>query len=87
MAVNCWFVPFAMLGLAGVIARDMSVAGVIVSVVDPDMLPNTAVIVVEPVATGVAIPLEPVALLIVATPVLDEFQVTVVVRFWLEPSE
>jgi hypothetical protein len=80
VAMNCWFVPFAMLGLVGVTAMDTSVAGVTVRVVDPDVLPDVAVIVVEPAATEVADPLEPTALLMVATPVLDELQVAVVVR-------
>ncbi len=87
MAANCLVVPFAMLGLAGVIARETSVAAVTVRVVDPDMLPDVAVIDVEPAATGVATPLEPAELLIVATPVLEELQVTEVVRFWVELSE
>jgi hypothetical protein len=69
-----------MLGLAGVIAMDTSVAGVTVNVVDPDVLPNVAVIVVEPAVTDVARPLEPDALLMVATPAVSEFQVTDVVR-------
>jgi hypothetical protein len=45
------------------------------------MLPDVAVMVLVPAATDVARPFEPVALLIDATPVLDELQVTVVVRF------
>jgi hypothetical protein len=69
-----------MLGFAGVIAMDTSVAGVTVSVVEPDVLPNVAVIVVEPAVTDVARPLEPAALLTVATPAVSEFQVTDVVR-------
>ena len=76
-----------MLGLVGVIAMDTSAAGVTVRVVDPEMLPDAAVIVVEPVATAAANPLEPVALLIVATPVLVELQVTAVVRFCVVLSE
>ena len=76
-----------MLGLVGVIAMDTSAAGVTVKVVDPEMLPDTAVIVVDPVATEAANPLEPVALLIVATPVLVELQVTAVVRFCVVLSE
>jgi hypothetical protein len=70
-----------MLGLAGVTVMDTSVAAVTVSVVDPDILPDVAVIVVEPAATEVASPLEPAALLMVATPAVDDFQVTPVVRF------
>ena len=49
---------------------DTSVAEVTVSVVDPDLPPDVAVIVVEPAATDVARPLEPAALLMVATPVV-----------------
>ena len=60
---------------------DTSVADVTVSVVDPDVLPVVAVIVVDPVANEVVNPLEPAALLMAATGVADDFQVTVVVRF------
>ena len=81
MAVNCFPVPLAMLGLDGVIEIDTNVAGVTVSVVEPEMLPEVAVIVVEPAARDLANPWEPAALLIVAAPVFEEFQVTVVVRF------
>jgi hypothetical protein len=76
-----------MLGLAGVTAMDTSVAVVTVSVVDPDIPPDVAVTVVEPAAAEVANPLEPAALLIVAAPVLDEFQVIAVVRFCVVLSE
>lgn len=54
---------------------------------DPDMLPDIAVIVVEPAAVEAASPLEPAALLMVATPVLEEFQVTAAVRFCIVLSE
>ena len=84
--MNCRVVPKAMLGLVGVIVMDTSVAAVTVSVVDPDMPPDVAVIVVEPADADVAKPLEP-ALLMVAIPAADEFQVTDVVRFCVEPSE
>jgi hypothetical protein len=80
VAVNCRVVPLTMLGLAGVTAMDTSIAEVTVRVADPDMLPDVAVIVVEPTATDVAKPLEPAALLTAATPAADEFQVTDVVR-------
>ena len=76
-----------MLGLAGVIDIDTSVAEVTVSVADPDILPDVALIVVEPAATDVANPLEPAALLMAATVVNDELQVTAVVRFCVELSE
>jgi hypothetical protein len=85
--VNCWVVPKAMLGLAGVTVMDTSVAAVTVSVVDPDVLPNVAVMVVAPADADVARPLEPDALLMVATPAVNEFQVTDVVRFCVVPSE
>ncbi len=83
MAVNCCFVPRAMLGLMGVTAMDNSMAGVTVSVVVPWIVPDVAVIVVDPVATEVANPLDPPALLIAATPVSEELQVTDAVKSWV----
>lgn len=80
MAANCRVVPRAMLGFVGVTAMDTRVAGVTVRVVGPEMLPEAAVIVDVPTATGVAFPLEPAALLMAATDVADELQVTDVVR-------
>ena len=50
-----------------------------VRVVDPEMLPDAAVIMVDPPATAVANPLEPASLEMVATEVIDEPQVTDVV--------
>jgi hypothetical protein len=76
-----------MAGLVGVTARETSVAGVTVSVVDPETLPDAAVIVVVPAAADVANPLLPAALLMVATPVEEELQVTVFVRFCVVLSE
>ncbi len=87
VAVNCSVVPNAMPGADGDIAMEARVAGVTVNVAEPDMLPDVAVIVVEPVATGVPSPLDPAALLIVAMAVDDDAQVTVVVRFCVVPSE
>jgi hypothetical protein len=87
LAVNCWVVPSAMLGKAGVIATETSVAGVTVRVVLPEIFPNVAVIDVAPVPTDVANPFEPAALLMAATDDADEPQVTAVVRFSVEPSE
>ena len=87
VAVNCFDVPSAMLGLVGVTDIDTSVAEVTASEVDPDILPDVAVIVVEPAATDVALPLEPAALLMAATVVDDDFQVTDVVTFCVELSE
>jgi hypothetical protein len=57
-----------MLGLVGVTARETSVAGVTVRVVEADMLPEVALIAVAPTAIEDARPFEPVALLTVATP-------------------
>ena len=85
--MNCCTVPLAIEELVGTTAIDVSNADVTVKVVDPEMLPDTAVIVVDPVATAAANPLEPVALLIVATPVLDELQVAAAVRSCVVLSE
>jgi hypothetical protein len=49
---------------------------VTVSAVEPDMFPDVAVIVVEPLAPAVAFPLEPEVLLIGATPISDDVQIT-----------
>ncbi len=83
MAVNCWVVPLAMPGLVGKTAMETSVAGVIVSIVDPDMPPNAAVIVVAPVTPERASPV----LLIVETSVFDDLQLTNNVIFDVVPSE
>ena len=85
--MNCWVVPLAIEADRGVTEIDVSVAAVMVRVVEPEMLPDAARIVVDPAATDVARPLEPAALLIVATAVLEELQVAVVVRFCVVPSE
>ena len=80
VAVNCCVVLGAMVGLVGVTAMDTSAAGLTVRKEVPDTVPEVAVIVVEPVFTEDALPLEPAALLMVATDVLDELQVTAAVR-------
>ena len=64
-----------------------SVVELTVMVADPDTPFDVAVIVVDPATAGVANPLEPAALLIVATPVLDELQVTAAVRSCVVLSE
>jgi len=87
VAVNCLDVPKAMLGLVGVSAMETSVAGVTVSVAVPETLPDVAVIVDEPAATDVALPLEPAVLLMAATAAVDEFHITVVVRSCVVLSE
>ena len=73
--------------MAGVTAMDTSVAELTVRAVEPEMLPEVAVIVAVPAATGVASPKEPVVLLIVATNVFDELHVTDVVIFCVLLSE
>ncbi len=83
VALNCWVVPFAILGFVGVTVIDDSVAGVTVNVVFLETVPTVAVIAVVPTSTDVARP----ALLIVATSGLDELQVTCVVRFCVVLSE
>ena len=83
VAANCVVVPLAMLGLDGVTVMDTSVAGFTVSEVDPVMLPDVAVTVVDPTATEVAKPEVP----IVATPVLDELQVACAVKSCVVLSE
>jgi len=80
MAVNCCFAPAATAGSDGETARETSEAGRTVSMTLPETEPDVAVIVAEPAATDVATPFEPAALLIAATPVFDELQVTDAVR-------
>ena len=75
VAVSCLVVPESMPGFAGVISKDVIVAGVTVKAVEPEMFPDEALIVVVPAETVVANP----AVSIVATAVLEEFQVTDVV--------
>jgi hypothetical protein len=87
VAVNCLVVPTALVELKGVTVIDDSVAGVTVSEADPIMLPNAAVIVVDPAETEVARPLVPASLLTVVTPVLDELQVAEAVRSCVVSSE
>ncbi len=81
--MNCSFVPLAIEGFAGVTAIDTSVAGVTVKVVDPVMPSETALIVLVPAATPVANP----PAVIVATLVVTELQLAVLVKFCVELSE
>jgi len=83
VAVNCWVVPTARLGLAGVTAIDCKVATVTVRVVVPETLPRVAVMIEVPAATPVARP--PVE--IVATEEVAEAQVTEAVMALVVPSE
>lgn len=89
MAKNCWVNPMGIVavvigvgGRAGVAVRviDDSVARVTVRVVEPDMLPYVAEIVVVPAETDVAFPMEPAALLMAATDETADCHVTDVVK-------
>ena len=89
MAVNCLVVPIAVLEFDGLTAMDRrSGAGSVTDrVVEPETFPDAAVIVVIPATKAVAVPLEPAVLLMEATDVTDELQVTDVVRFSVLLSE
>ena len=87
VAVNCWFVPFAMLGEVGDTLMDTSVAAVTATVVLPDTFPDIAVMVAEPSATHATSPLEPTSSLTVAAVPFEDRQVTEAVRSFLVASE
>src|ERR1700678_4029482 len=82
VAVNCCVAPLAIDGFAGVTAIDCSVAAVTASKVDPLMDDDVAVIVEVPTPAPLARPV----VLIVAVVVVSEDQVTLDVRFCVEPS-
>jgi len=82
VAVNCCVAPVASELLAGVTAIETNTGAVTVRLVEPPIPPEVAWIVVLPAATPVAKP----ALVIVATAVFDEVQVTELVRFAVLPS-
>lgn len=75
--MNCFVVPFADVGDAGVTAIDTSSGGSMVRVVLPETEPDVAEITLVPTATAVARPV----LLIVAFPVVADAQVTELERF------
>ena len=81
-AVNSCVVPSAMDGIAGVTEIEIRCAATTVNVEVSVKEPTVAVIVVEPAATVVANP----ALLMVATVVEEDVQVTPLTRSALEPS-
>ena len=88
VAMNCLVRPSGTLGDEGVIAIETSCAAVTVSVVDASMwvVGSIAVIVVAPITPLVATPCDPAAFDIEATAGVEEDQVTVVVRTWVEAS-
>ena len=66
---------------------DTNAAGVTFKVMGAEVMPLTAAVMrLVPGATEVAKPLETAALLIVATEVVADAQVTEVVKFWVELS-
>ena len=79
VAVYCWVLPRGMEAAAGVTAIDTN-DGLTVRVVDPEIDPEVALIVVVPLATALARPIDPATLLMVATVVFVELQVTDWVR-------
>jgi hypothetical protein len=76
-----------MLGFVGVTSIETSSKFVTVKSLVPETLPSVAVIVVVPVATELAAPSLPAALLIVAVSGLLELQVTAAVRSCVVLSE
>jgi len=77
VAVYCCVVPLGMEAFAGVTAVDTNTDAVTVRLVDPLIDPDVAWMVVLPVPTPVARP----APVMVATVVLEEVQITEVVKF------
>lgn len=84
--VNWTVDPFAMVGLTGVTTTLVSVTPVTVSVVDPEMVPKVARIVVAPFPVADARPFEPAVFEIVATLATVELHVAWAVRSCVELS-
>src|SRR5271167_485290 len=82
VAMNCCVAPLVIEGFAGVTAIDCNVAAVTVRTVEPEIDDDVAEIVEVPTAAPEARP----DVLMVAMAVLPDDQVTVDVRFWVEPS-
>lgn len=87
MAVNCLAKPKVIVGLAGLTAIEDKVGFVTVKVVDALLPSRLAVMRLLPTATGVAMPLEPLAVLMVATEGAAELQLTADVKFCVVLSE
>ncbi len=81
VAANCCVLPAATEAVAGVTEIEVSTGAVTVSVAEPLIVPDLAVIVALPCATLVASP----PLLTVATDFAEELQVAVLVRFCVVP--
>jgi hypothetical protein len=82
VAVNCWVVPNGRVGIAGVTAIETNVAAVTVTVVEPLIVPEVAVIAALPTTTPLATP----ALLTVAMFVFALLQVALAVKLRVLPS-
>ena len=81
-------VPRGILGWIDVTVIDTNAAGVTVNVTAGEVMPLiAAVMLLVPIVAEVARPLEPAALLIVATAGVADAQVTDVVKFWVELLE
>jgi hypothetical protein len=76
VALSAATVPLARLGFAGVTPMETRVASVTVNIVDADIPPSVAVIVVVPALSADAMPNVPAALLIEAMVGLDELHTT-----------
>ena len=87
VALNCCEVPSAILGFTGVTLMETRVTAVTVSDVEPETVPDVAVIEVAPTAWEVADPFELLSLLMVATEVSEELQMTDAVRSCMVLSE
>jgi hypothetical protein len=81
-AVNCWLMPMARVKSSGVTEMDVMVGAVTVTEVDLETLPRVAVMVAVPAA----IPLTRPAASTVALAMVEEDQVTRLVRSRLLPS-
>jgi hypothetical protein len=86
VAVNACVVPSAIAGIVGVTAIETRAAALTVSVVDPLIEPEVAVIFAVPWPTLLATPCVPVASLIVAVVGVSELHCTLAVMFCVLPS-
>jgi len=78
VALNCCEVPMMLAGFAGV--TEIDARGETVSVTEPEMPPDVAIMAAEPADTAVTSPLLPGESLTAATPALAELQVAEVVK-------
>lgn len=82
VAVNCCGMPTGTLAVGGFMAIETSEAAVTVSTVEPEIVPEVALMVAVPIPTLVA---NPVVLIVAVVMVLDT-QVALAVRFCVLPS-